>query len=53
MTTHTGEKLHECDVCQKQFAQRGNLKTHMLKMHMLTQTGKGKRDACDRLQAIY
>ena len=41
MLLHTGEKDFQCQVCEKKFAQKGNLK-----LHMLTHT-KVKAHECD------
>ena len=47
MMTHTGEKPHKCDVCDKSLKQKGDLQRHLL-----THTGD-KPHKCDELQSIY
>ena len=36
MLTHTDEKPHKCDICEKQFTQTSSLKRHMF-IHMVEQ----------------
>lgn len=40
--THSSEKLHKCNICQKLYAHKGKLnirrKKNVLKMHMFTHT---------------
>ena len=41
MLVHTGKREHQCEVCEKKFSHKGNLK-----QHMLTHT-KVKAHECD------
>eukprot|EP00092_Neocalanus_flemingeri_P002546 GFUD01002724.1.p1 GENE.GFUD01002724.1~~GFUD01002724.1.p1 ORF type:complete len:636 (-),score=134.04 GFUD01002724.1:75-1982(-) len=46
--THTGEKPHQCEICQKGFARTGSLKYHRVNVHGIEVTFK-----CDDCPKIF
>ena len=44
MRVHTGEKPHECIVCQRRFSHKSALSGHMLTLHMKTTSGENPHE---------
>ena len=40
LVSHSGEKPHKCDQCDKSFVRKGTLKKHVLKHHIKAETMK-------------
>lgn len=40
MSRHTGERPHKCMLCPAEFAQKGNLRVHVAKAHLLSSNDK-------------
>lgn len=48
---HTGERPYKCDICQRSFSQRADIKAHKLKVH--SGPSEKKLFPCDKCAKIY
>jgi len=52
LDTHTGEKSHKCEYCEREFKNIYGLKGHIARQHPIPEDMKYKCDHCDKTFAM-